>query len=157
MQFRLAFLNDQHASLDRMTNWSVFGGDKLFRDNPPVNEGRMKSILTSFEWHYVRERTYFTTGWNLALSAEIAGQPFASDFSFHRYVIEATRYQPLRRYENLNLRLRAGSGRGDLPLQKGFELGGVSTIPAFGYKELSGNRMLLANLEYLLKAKFLTT
>jgi outer membrane protein assembly factor BamA len=113
----------------------------------------MKSILTSFEWHYERERSYFTIGWNIALNAEIAGQPLVSDFSFHRYVVEATRYQPLGRYENLNLRLRAGSGTGDLPLQKGFELGGISTMPAFSYKEFSGNRLLLANAEYLLNGK----
>lgn len=153
MQFRIAFLNDQYASLDRATNWSVFGGEKLFRDNPPVNEGRMKSILTSFEWHYERERSYFTTGWNLAASMEVAGQPFASDFTFHRYVVEATRYQQLGRYENLNVRFRAGAGTGDVPLQKGFDLGGISTMPAFSYKEFSGNRLLLANAEYLLNGK----
>ncbi|MBI3189566.1 MAG: BamA/TamA family outer membrane protein [Ignavibacteriales bacterium] len=153
MQFRAAYLNDQYQSLDWKTNWSVFGGDKLFRDNPPVWEGRMRSVLASFEIHQEKQRTYFTSGWKAALSAEVAGTSFGGDFEFNKYVIDFIRYQPLSKYENLNFRLRAGSTTGDVPPQKWFELGGISTLPAFSYKEFPGNRIALFNAEYMLNGK----
>ena len=49
--------------------------------------------------------------------------------------------------------MRAGSGTGDLPPQKGFELGGISTLPAYGYKDFAGNRLLLLNAEYVLNGE----
>jgi outer membrane protein assembly factor BamA len=153
MQFRVAYLNDQYQSLDWNTNWSLFGGDKSFRDNPPVVEGKMKSALASFEMHQEQQRTYFTSGWKAALSAEVAGKSFGGDFEFNRYVFDFIRYQPLSKYENLNFRMRAASATGDVPPQKWFELGGISTLPAYGYKEFPGNRIALFNAEYMLNGK----
>ncbi|MBI3195523.1 MAG: BamA/TamA family outer membrane protein [Ignavibacteriae bacterium] len=153
MQFRAAYLNDQYQSLDWNTNWSVFGGEKLFRENPLAREGRMKSALVSFEIHQEQQRTYFTTGWKAALSAEVAGKTFGGDFEFNRYVFDFIRYQPLSKFENLNFRVRAGSATGDVPPQKWFELGGISTLPAYSYKEFPGNRIALFNAEYLLNGK----
>jgi hypothetical protein len=46
------------------------------------------------------------------------------------------------------MRIRAGSLGGAPIAQKVFELGGANTLPAFGFKEFSGNRMVLANVEY---------
>lgn len=153
MQFKAMYLNDQYQSLDWRTNWSVFGGDKLFRENPAVWEGRMRSLLASFEIHQERLRSYFTAGWKFGVSAEIAGKSFGGDFEFNRYIADVIRYQPLSKYENLNFRLRAGSATGDAPPQKWFELGGISTLPAFTYKEFPGNRIALFNAEYLLNGK----
>ena len=152
LQLRVAYLNDQYQSLDRNTNWSLFGSGKMFRENPPVLEGRMKSIMTTFEIHNERARSYFTSGWNGAIGVEVSRPSLGSDFSFTRYIIELIRYQPLGRYETFNIRLRAGSGTGDLPPQKGFELGGISTLPAFSYKDFAGNRLLLLNGEYILNS-----
>ncbi|GEM_PF-3333845 len=153
LQFRTAYLNDRYNSLPWRTNWSVFGGDKLFRTNPDVNEGRMKSLLATFEIHNEYQRTYFTAGWKAALSAEFAGKGLGGDFGFNRYIVDVTRYQPLSKFESLNLRAHVGSATGDVPLQKSFDIGGISTLPAFTYKEFSGNRVLLGNVEYMLNGK----
>ncbi len=156
MQVKVSYLNDQYESLDWRTNWSIFGGgDKSFRNNPAINEGRMRSILASFEMHEEHQRSYFTAGWKAAVSAEIAGKSFGGDFGFNKYQVDVTRYQPLSRYENLNVRLHVGSTTGDAPVQKWFELGGISTLPAFSYKEFQGNRVALVNAEYLLNGKIL--
>ncbi|TAK54241.1 MAG: hypothetical protein EPO24_13365 [Bacteroidetes bacterium] len=153
LQLRAAYLNDEYQSLEWKTNWSVFGGDKLFRDNPPVWEGRMRSALVTFDVHQETQRRYLISGWKFAVSAEQAGKSFGGDFEFNRYTVDLIRYQPLSKYENLNFRLRAGSATGDVPPQKWFELGGISTLPAFGYKEFPGNRIALFNAEYLLNGK----
>jgi hypothetical protein len=154
-QFQLAYLNDQYESLDRHTNWSVFGGNKIFRDNPSIPEGKMKSILTSIKFHSTQSRKIFTTGWSLAASAEVAGKSFGGDYDFNSYCIDIRRYQPISDYDVINIRLRAGSATGDVPMQKAFDLGGFSTIPAFRFKEFTGNRMLLANVEYVINGKML--
>jgi hypothetical protein len=42
---------------------------------------------------------------------------------------------------------------GDYIPQKSFEIGGANTLPAFGYKEFAGNRMVLGNFEYTLSGR----
>ena len=156
-QFRVAYLNDKYTSLDRATNWSLFGGDKVFRDNPLIDEGTMRGILVSIDIHHAGQRRYMTTGWSAAASVEFAGRTFRGDFDFNRYVIDVRRYQPLSDYDNINFRFRAASATGNVPLQKSFELGGISTLPAYTFKELAGNRMLLTNVEYIVNGKLLET
>ena len=152
-QFQLAYLNDKYESLDRHTNWSVFGGHKIFRDNPLIPEGKMKSILTSVKFHSTQSQRIFTTGWSFAASAEVAGKTFGGDYDFNSYCIDVRRYQPISDYDVINIRLRTGSSTGDVPLQKAFDLGGFSTMPAFRFKEFTGSRMLLANAEYVINGK----
>jgi len=153
LQFQTAFLDDRYESLERNTNWSVFGSHKIFRDNPEILEGRMKSILATLKYHSTESRKIFTTGWSLCASTEISGRSLGGDFDFNSYIIDVRRYQPISDYDNLNIRLRAGSATGDVPLQKAFDLGGFNTIPAFRFKEFVGNRMLLVNAEYVVNGK----
>jgi len=65
------------------------------------------------------------------------------------------RYQPLGRYDNLNVRVRVGSSEGVLPVQKAFDMGGLGTVPAFPFKGETGNRMLLMNAELVFNGDFL--
>ena len=155
LQFQIAYLNDQYESLERRTNWSIFGGDKIFRENPNIEEGRMKSILTSFKIHSTQSQRIFTSGWSASISIEAAGRAFGGNYDFNSYTIDLRRYQPITRYSNLNIRFRTASATNDVPVQKSFELGGLSTLPAYRFKEFTGNRMLLANAEYLINGKML--
>ena len=155
MQFQIAFLNDQYGSLSKNANWSVFGTHKTFRENPFVDEGKSKSILATFKFHSTNSRRIFMTGWSISASAEVAGRALGGIFDFNSYHFDIRRYQGLNRYSNFNIRLRAASATGDAPYQKIFELGGFGTIPAFSFKEFSGNRMLLANAEYILNGRLL--
>jgi outer membrane protein assembly factor BamA len=107
------------------------------------------------KFHSTQARRIFTSGWSLSAGAEIAGKSLGGVFDFNSYVIDVRRYQPLSRYGNFNLRLRAASATGDVPYQKAFDLGGFGTLPAFGFKEFFGNRMLLANAEYIINGKML--
>lgn len=152
-QFQVAYRNDLYESLEQKTNWSIFGSDKVFRENPEINEGRMKSILATFKIHSTESRRIFAAGWSASASVEAADKSLGGDFDFNSYIVDVRRYQPVSRYDNVNIRLRAGSTTGDVPLQKEFDLGGLSTLPAFRFKEFSGNRMLLANIEYVVNGK----
>jgi len=153
LQFRVAYLSDRYESLRQSADWAIFGGDKRFRRNPAVDEGRMKSILTTFEFHQSRERRYFFTGWSASVSAELSPRSLKGDYDFSRYILELRSYLSLGDYDNINLRFRAASATGDVPVQKEFDIGGISTLPAFGFKEFVGNRMLLGNVEYVVNGK----
>jgi outer membrane protein assembly factor BamA len=153
LQFQIAYRNDNYESLNRKTNWSIFGTDKSFRENPAIPEGRMQSILTTMHFHSTESRRIYTSGWSFSVSAEVAGKSLGGDFDFNSYAVDLRRYQSLSKYDNINIRMRGSSATGNLPLQKAFDLGGLSTLPAYRFKEFIGNRMLLANFEYIMNGK----
>ena len=153
MQFQVAYHSDRYKSLPRISFWSVFKDRDMFRDNPVISDGSEKSILLTAKYHATESRKIFTTGWSAAASAEIAGKSFGGDFDFNSYLLDVRRYQPISEYDNLNIRFRVASATGDVTVQNAFELGGISTLPAFRYKEFVGNRMLLANVEYVVNGK----
>ncbi len=146
------FLNDRYASMSNNANWAVFGGN-VFRSNPAVDIGTMKSISFSAGISSVEKYRYRSEGWNVFARAEYGGRQLGGDFDFTQTIVDVRRFQPLWDDNQINLRVRAGALEGDPILQKSFELGGANTIPVFGFKEFVGNRLLLANLEYQLRGE----
>ncbi|MDE3058385.1 MAG: hypothetical protein KGJ59_10560 [Bacteroidota bacterium] len=152
-QFMLEYLVDKYASLPNGTNWSIFRQSRSFRENPAVNEGVMHSIRWSFGLSTLAKERRQTVGWNIFVSAEKGGDALKGDFNFTQTIFDLRRFQPLSGFDNLNVRLRVGSLEGDHIVQKSFELGGANTLPAYGFKEFSGNRMVLGNVEYVLHGR----
>ncbi len=157
LKLTAAFRRDRYRSLDLNTKWAVFFPREEFRDNPPVDEGFMNSLVFQAELENVRiarsaRKHAKRVGWRLAGEVEHSGAALGSDFRFTRYRVDVTRYQPLSRWENLDFRLMLGSATGDLPLQKTMYVGGVSTLRAHDYKEFGGNHMALLNVEYRLSS-----
>jgi hypothetical protein len=141
---------DDDKSLVKKTNWSLFRMRNDFRENPAINDGLLRSIEVSAGAFTIENHRSSTAGWNTFAQAEFGGHDLGGDFSYTRLVVDVRRFQPLSKYDNVDVRLRLGSLQGDAIVQKAFELGGISTLPAFGFKEFAGNRMLLGNLEYAL-------
>ncbi len=154
-QLKVEYLVDKYRSMDNRTEWSLFGGDKVFRLNPPITEGNMRSIVASLGISTVTKTMYGQEGWSAFGTAEFAEESFGGDFGFRQYTADIRRYQPLGRYDNLNIRLRVGTAEGTLPLQKDYEIGGLSTVQVLPFKVLAGNRMLLANAEYIVNGDIL--
>lgn len=153
MQLKISFANDEYASLNNNVNWSLFRTKKSFRINPEINDGKIHSIILALDLHKIDDRKLHLAGWSTAFTAEFAGKSFKGDYDFNRYVFDARRYQPIGKYDNINFRFRAATSNGILPVQRMYELGGISTLPAYMYKELTGNRLLLANIEYVVNGK----
>ncbi|HEY4613417.1 MAG TPA: hypothetical protein VII11_10565 [Bacteroidota bacterium] len=154
-QFKVEYLLDTYRSMDNRTDWSLFGGDKVFRLNPSIDEGKMRSIVASLGFSTVTRTMYGQEGWSFFGSAEFAEESFGGDFGFRQYTADLRRYQPISRYDNLNLRLRIGTTEGDVPFQRLYELGGLSTVQVLPFKSMAGNRMLLLNAEYIVNGDFL--
>lgn len=141
----LSFDVDKYSSLSDMTNWSIFGGHKVFRPNPAVGEGWMRSVVLDLQHRQYRGDTR-RTGW----MADLRGETTVSGaFDFSMLTAQVVRYQPLFRGVQLNMRFRGGTSRGILPLQRSYQIGGFNTLNAFPYKEFNGNRLVLLNAEIL--------
>ncbi|MBI3005469.1 MAG: hypothetical protein HYY49_08640 [Ignavibacteriales bacterium] len=154
-EFKVAFLADKYESLINRAEWALFGGEKLFRLNPAIDPGSMRSVLTSVGFSTVSKTMHGQEGWNILGSMEFTDKNLGGDFHFGQYILDIRRYQPVSLYDNFNIRLRAGTAEGTLPLQKQFEIGGLSTLHAFPFKSEVGNRLLLMNTEYILNGDFL--
>ena len=153
-EFKIAYLADTYDSLTNKVDWALFGGGKHFRLNPLINPGKMRSMIVSGGVSTISKTSYGSEGWGLYASAEFAKKNWGSEFEFDQYILDLRRFQPLGRYDNLNIRLRAGSLVGDLLTQKTFDLGGLGSMNAFPFKSESGNRMLLINAEFIINGSF---
>lgn len=148
LQLSAAFRSEEHGSLERNADWSLFGGD--FRRNPPIDEGRVQSFLFAVEGGRVRSLNYLPIGAAFRAEVELASG-FGSDFTFGRYIADGRLYLPVSAYSSLGLRLRGGLLVGDdAPVQKGFTLGGVGTVLGYPTNAFFGTRMLLGNAEYMI-------
>jgi hypothetical protein len=154
-ELKLAYLADRYESLQMNTDWAMFGGEKTFRANDSIDNGNMRSVMASFGLNTFSKTTYGPEGWTITASSEMARTGFGSDFDFTQHLLDVRRYQPLGRTDNLNIRIRMGTGEGIMPLQKIFQLGGLGTMHAFSFKQDFGNRMILINAEYIVNGNFL--
>ncbi len=155
MLFRVEYTIDDYSSLPNRTEWALFGGEKLFRANPVINDGNMRSFIAFAGISTVTKSSRGPEGWSFDGTAEFARRRFGGDFDFDQYTLDLRRFQPLGQYDNFNIRLRAGSSEGAVPLQRRFELGGLSTLQARPHKLYTGNRMVLINAEYIVNGDIL--
>jgi hypothetical protein len=144
----ISYRDDKYGSVKKNTDWALFGGRKRFRENPEIDKGIMHSIMGEIYLDTRNNHKLPTSGWYGRLSMELSNSKINSDFFFNQYILEVRHYMKLTRRERLDTRVKLGTSEGQLPLQKIFELGGISSLRAFKYKEFKGNRMILLNCEY---------
>jgi hypothetical protein len=154
-ELKLAYLADSYDSLSNKVDWALFGGSKKFRANPVIAPGKMRSLMLSGGISTVTKTNRAQEGWCLFGSAEFAKKSWGSEFDFNQYIFDIRRFQPLGRFEYLNMRARIGSANGTLHQQKVFELGGLGTTNAFPFKSDLGNRMILVNVEFILNGNIM--
>lgn len=146
------YRNDMHRALPNETDWSLFANKKRFRANPAIDAGKMISYAGQFGFDSRNHQRHPDRGWLITVEGETSRPEFDSEFDFDRLIIDVRRYQPLGYGKNFDLRLRAGTGRGVLPQQYLFDLGGISTLRGYRFKEFTGDRMVLGSVEYRLNA-----
>jgi len=146
---KVEYLHDRYTSLPTRVTWSVFGGSSVFRPNPAVDEGEMRSIVASYAFDTVEGEGCTPNGVRLGVTVERAGGRLGGDFDFTTVVIDARNYLKLSPDQFLRYRLRIGSRtQGALPRQRLFYVGGIGTLRGHDYKELTGDQMVLWNVEY---------
>lgn len=145
--------DDDISSLQKETNWSLFGGDKKFRDNPGIDPGRLVRATATLQLDSRNHPRRPRQGWLISAQGELSKAAYDSDFDFDRFILDIRRYQPLDWGQNLDFRVRIGSARGELPAHALFDLGGISTLRGYGFKSFTGDRMILGNIEYRVNAR----
>jgi hypothetical protein len=148
LKWSAEYRHDNHFSLSNETDWSLFVNKKRFLPNPGIDQGKMISYVGQITFDTRNHRRHPDRGWFIAIEGETSRPDFDSAFDFDRVIVDVRRYQPFGYGKNLDLRLRAGTGRGVLPRQYLFDLGGISTLRGYDFKEFTGDRMVLANAEY---------
>ena len=152
LKLSAGYRRDNLSTLTNQTDWSLFVNKKRFRPNPAADEARLVGYFGRFSFDTRNNGTHPRRGWYLDLQAEFNRPEFGSEFDFDRVIVDLRRYQPIGYGKNLDFRLRAGSARGALPEQFLFDLGGLSTLRGHRFKEFTGDRMVLGNLEYRVSA-----
>ncbi|MBL7959286.1 BamA/TamA family outer membrane protein [bacterium] len=148
-----AYKVDDYSNMQNHVNWAVLFPKQDFRVNPAIDEGHMVSYSGAVELNTVStisagKKHFKRVGWNILAEGERSFKQLNSDFKFTRYTLSVARYQPISQWENIDARIMVGAGTGDLPLQKIFSVGGISTLRGHSYKAFTGNQMALANIEY---------
>ena len=154
----VTYRNDRYESLAKHAEWALFSQGKTFRENPFIDDGRMRSVYGELYLDTRDNPINPSDGWYARAGLEVSSRNgLNSDFSFNQYQVEIRRYQKFGYNERLDMRLMVGSAEGILPLQKEFQLGGMSTLRGYNYKSFRGNRLLLLNLEYNLNPKIFSS
>jgi outer membrane protein assembly factor BamA len=147
-KFRITYADRDIKSLEAGNPFTLFGWAKEFRSNPPVEEGRQRSLTV--RWTYdSRDNTRFPrVGWFNSVSFETEPSFFNGDFAYRQFVAHLRRYNIISKGQFLNFRMSIAFSGADLPLNHYFTLGGIGTLR--GYPDLSdrGRNFVLGNAEY---------
>jgi surface antigen Omp85-like protein len=154
------YVHDTYKEMGKETDWSLFGGDKVFRENPIMNNDNAISAIRG-NINSINIGAGFSTlsndsrsqGWKVTTTYEIAGGFAAGDYEFNQFIFDARRYQPLGEFLQFNGRFRVGATDGIVPFARTFDLGGPGTLPGYRYKMYSGTHLGLFNAEIIVKSE----
>lgn len=156
----IKYRDDEYTSLKKTNNWSLlnrsyrnedYDEEKYKRDNPQIDDGRMKSVIGEFiiDTRNSKEDSP-TSGFMSTLSVERAGNGLGGDFDFTIYQANIRSYNRISENQFIFLRIKTGVSNCELPLQRKFYLGGIGTLRGYPFKEFEGDKMALINAEYWL-------
>ena len=159
--FTMEGRDERHLSQQNQDPFSLFNADTDWRDNPPITDGRYRTLSAQLRFDTRNSRSNPTSGILLAVEAEatrgteITGMvdpgivcitwpclpPSAADgnLDFQRMFADARTYLRLSRVGRLNLRLAGGGklGGDDLPLQDRTSLGFPDPLPGYSFRQYS--------------------
>lgn len=122
LELGLQFRNERHFSVDKTTDYDLFGRGQTQPSNPPIQPGWMRSVALTAT--VGGEGLLGITPLNqVQVSVEHSAPRFGSDFDFTRLEVVAdahvgTFFQRRLRPNSLDLRLDVGTSLGTVPLQR---------------------------------------
>ena len=167
-QLGLLFRSDGYSSLP-VTTIDPLPKRGAEDDNPPVDEGRLRSLILSVrlvsrgalfddeaaERHALYQPSLFGTGdfrrpeaLRVEASYELSNRGLGSDFEFTRSIARLRYHRDLSDHVALDGRLLLGATTGSVPSQKLFAIGGGGTLLGYDKKQFVGGSMALLNLEW---------
>ncbi len=143
--------NDRYRSLALVPGTrSWFHRDRELRDNPPIDEGQAHTVALRSERLMHRTRA-MRAGLYHWIELERAGGGLGGDFEYTRALADVRSVLRLSPAASLLVRAVGGTNLdGTLPAQKQFTLGGVDGLRAHAFSAYRGDRLVLAQAEYVL-------
>ena len=151
---RLEVSQHRYESLRRNTNWSLFGRHKTYPPNPRLEPNALYGIgvgdelsvkfIGAFDW--CDNPVFPNLGWLTEGYFERTG----NDFSTNGLFLTVKRYQPTLEDQKLVGKFMFGSRSGSFAYQHLLALGGLSSLRGYREKEFAGNRLLFANVNYII-------
>jgi hypothetical protein len=160
---RLEVSSHRYEKLQRNSNWSLFGGNKVYPLNPrilqshgfDVVDGDELSVKLTGVFDWTIPPLFPNVGWLIEGTFERTGN---ADFPLvngatkvgetNGFFLTFKRYQPTLEDQKLVAKFMFGSRTGSFAAQHLLALGGLSSLRAYREKELVGNRLLFANVNY---------
>ncbi|MFH1278171.1 MAG: BamA/TamA family outer membrane protein [Candidatus Eisenbacteria bacterium] len=142
----------QDDPMAKVTDWSVFGGEKTFRENLFADSTGVRGETKRLEGRYTFDNRNYeetpTMGWYADFRGDYSGWELGGDYDYWKGVADFRHYHKLTSRVHFDFRVMGGAIQATAPRQERFFLGGVGTLRAHEFKELVGNRFFLANIEY---------
>lgn len=136
-----------YANMPVATQWSTFRTNSTFRDNPTIIPGKTGLLELGIRYDTRRRVPRFLNSWYLFATFESGFREFA----YNGLQLGLTRHQKTI-WGNQAFIVQARLATRDHTAEQFlFDLGGVGTLRGYGIKEFSGNRMLMASIDYLFR------
>ena len=165
----VSFRSDRHQGMPVVADDGIFFFSREPRPNPPIDEGRMRTLLFTARWakdaplfaRWIDEqdsfllRTVYGTPFQFVQGArfegtyELATDALGGDFSFGRFTGQAHASRAVGARHTLLGRVLGGFTNGDPPLQRRFAVGGLGTVRGYSFKQFPGEHMAVATAEWM--------
>jgi hypothetical protein len=170
LTLKVRYLDEQERSVLINTDFSFFNRRALYRPNPPILDGHLRSTSLSLTYDTRKfiqfgpfnmpDETY--DSWNATADVEFADRSILkNDFTFTRLSLTAQIRRHLLGDRSFSLYGRVGYAGHALPAQRLFDLpyGAQDIMPlgafkTLGVKEFAGDRMALLMMEWNLSGMF---
>jgi len=147
----LAFTRSEQSSEPNRTPFALFGGDEDWRDNPAIEEGRLRGVRLEgwLDTRDVQSPLLPAPGWSVRGTWELTGGALGGDLAFSRASLDVRRHTRLTRDTWWDSRLvwMGPLGQGDLPPQREVKLGGPGSLRGFRPASLVGDAGVQAQTE----------
>lgn len=138
---RIEYRDEYHHSMDPGTPWSLIRNDHVWRPQPEVARGDLRSISGSFRWDSRNDPSDPVAGWLVRVDVEqglggtlgYVDPQRAVDSEFTTVGLDARRYLRLSPRSRVAVRLKAEGSpdTGPLPTQRQRTLGGEGGLPGY--------------------------
>lgn len=149
INLNVSFKEEEQDTMPTVVSWSMFGGDKEFRDGYLITPGTDKAVtygLSVGTPYYWME----TEGFSCYLNAERTESQEGSDFSYSRDQVQIQTHIPFKRDLGFHINILTGNvTENTIEPQHQFYLGGIGSLRGYDWKSLTGNQFLTTTFEIL--------
>lgn len=156
---KIGYQNDRISPLKQKWVWSFFNQSGTYLDPniTPMYPGNLKGLFGETVLNSLKKKTRVTTiVFNSKINWTVTSSDFNSDYSFNSIFSKSTLALKNNWGDNLFIRFAVGSSEGEFPAFLAYRLGGPGSLRGINVNSISGNRMALLNLDWIIPAKRVT-